>query len=331
MEAILIYQYMVHQYVGIHWTNSILFNGGFQMKRQYSKQKLIGLILIAFIISLCIITAALGYRGQNNIVQASDKPVNTPDYVVDDSVYIPEPKENKGRVPDHIRWEPMLGLYIVKDAYYDPETKSFIIPDHIVTPEPGDDESLRIDLWIKAHPSPDNTLYAGLIAYKKSLDENCTPSSLRLLDNNKVINDVILPLGIAYLDDMLDMVMNQKLFDEPLTYTIEKVAHVDCQPEGAAFCGYEQTHDIWRSNLKKLLSDVETAVIEREKIDIYGVFALPYLSESNVDLLAAYVVENSNFFKSNGFIMNNADHAVLWIADNKNLLDQIKFCVEKYR
>lgn len=50
---------------------------------------------------------------------------NTPSYVwwekADPNVFIPEPDNTDNPPPDFVRWEPMLGCYIYRDAYYNEE------------------------------------------------------------------------------------------------------------------------------------------------------------------------------------------------------------------
>ena len=57
--------------------------------------------------------------------------VTEPAYVwsmeVDPSVYIPEPENIDNPPPKYVRWEPMLGKYVYRDAYYNKELGMIIL------------------------------------------------------------------------------------------------------------------------------------------------------------------------------------------------------------
>lgn len=310
------------------------------MKISISKKN-ISIILSIFTVFLCIATAVFILAENNKVSYASDEQnVNTLDYVADESVYIPEPEENIGKAPDHTRWEPMLGIYVVKEMYYDPETRSFMLPedwDIAEGTETEDNENIRIEAWLEVHSASESALYAGLIAYEKSklsgsYSENYNPlSSIRLVSDSTVVNQTLIPLGVSYLDGMLDLVMNQKLFDVPLSYSIEQITGVVCQPEGMAYDDYEWTHDQWRANMKALLAGVETAVENGESADAYGLFALPYLVRTDPDALAQFLTDQPDLMMQNGFSMDQASDPAAWAQDNAERISSLKDCVEKYK
>jgi hypothetical protein len=196
----------------------------------------------------------------------------------------------------------------------------------------SNNETARIEDWMKENSQTTDKLYAGLLAYRKSLEENPSLSSIRLPGDNVVIVNDIIPLGVPYLNEMLDMVMNQKLFDVPLMYSIEQIAGVSCKPENMSFDDYEPTHDAWRANMKDLLENAETAVKNREDISKYGIFALPYVIDDNTNKeLQSYLASQSDILGKSGLAMKNISDGSTWVQDNKDLITQIRNCVNRYK
>ena len=82
--------------------------------------------------------------------ESSSDDTGTPTYVwwaeVDPSVNIPEPDNTDNPPPDYIRWEPMLGCYIYRDAYYVEELSMVVLEEF---PQELPSESVHIILSVQ--------------------------------------------------------------------------------------------------------------------------------------------------------------------------------------
>jgi len=285
------------------------------------KLKRISIIISSIALALCIFTALV-------VVPKAygNKLPNTPDHVYDESVNIPEPMENKGRVPDHIRWEPMLGLYVDKSAYYDAETKSFVFPM-----APGDGierETNRIYKWIENNRDTKNPLYQILIQYEDSLSApGQSKSSHRQPNDNIVVQKEMIPSGAKYLDQMMDMVFTEKLFTVPLMYAIEQITSTKCQPVDQLYDDQDEPKEQWRASMKSILSKVEGAVKNNEDLTPYGIFALPYLADKRSDPMTAILPA----IQKAGISADGTVGTANWITENKDSIETIRRCVEKYK
>jgi hypothetical protein len=256
---------------------------------------------------------------------------NTLQHVNDETVNIPEPPENKGKVPDHIRWEPMLGCYILKDATYDSNTKSFNIPDGglLSTADP-DNENIRIDDWMSKNKSTKDKFLASLVAYETKKETVLTDFSRYDPSNDDSVTEGLIPLGIPYLNNMMDMVMNKKLFDVPLTYAIGQITGTDCQPKGMSYDDYEQTHNQWRSNMKDLLGGVEKAVKNGDDLSKYGLFVLPYLDQVDKTRAQNFQSKYAKLLQKGGATSDILSDPQ-WLVNNGALVNQIKKCIDAYK
>lgn len=292
-------------------------------------KKRISIILSAVTVLFCAFTIVFFTRGNAAMDNTHG---NKLQHVNDESVYITEPPENKGKVPAHVRWEPMLGYYILKDAKYDPNTKSFIIPDEglLSTADPNNEQA-RIDDWMSKNKNTKDEFLASLAAYETKKETVLSGSSRYLPEKDDSITEGIIPLGIPYLNDMMDMVMNKKLFDVPLTYAIGQITGTDCQPQGMSYDDYEQTHDQWRSNMKSLLGGVEQAVINGDDLSKYGVFVLPYLSDMSADRLEIFQAKNVILLQKLNISSDILSNRNEWTSNNSALISEIKGCIDSYK
>lgn len=286
------------------------------------------IILSAVTVIFCAFTVVLLTKGK---ADGDSTHGNTLQNVYDESVSIPEPPENKGKVPAHIRWEPMLGCYIRNDVKYDPNTKSFIVPDEglLSTADP-DNENIRIDDWMAKNKNTKDKFLTSLVAYETKKETVLTDSSRYFPDKDDSVMKGIVPLGIPYLNDMMDMVMNQKLFDIPLTYAIGQITGTNCQPTGMFYDGYEQTHDQWRSNMKDLLGSVEKAVKSGEDLDKYGLLILPFLDQIDKTRAQKFQDKFADLLQRSG-VMTSILSDPQWLANNGAVVSQLRRCIDTYK
>ena len=88
------------------------------------------------------------------------KEIDAPPYVwwieADPNVYIPEPDNTDKPPPDYLRWEPMLGSYIYRDAYYIEELGMIVLEKYPeLPPEP-------IYITVTVRPEGAGNAYASL-------------------------------------------------------------------------------------------------------------------------------------------------------------------------
>lgn len=289
-------------------------------------KKNICIILSAFTVLLFTFTVVYLTRGNAAIDSTHG---NTLQHINDESVNIPEPPENKGKVPNHIRWEPMLGCYILKDAKYDPDKKSFIIPDEGLNyaVDQNNEAASQID-WLAKNKDTKDKFLASLVAYETKKETVLTNSSQYFPDKDDTVTEGIVPLGIPYLNSMMDMVMNKKLFDVPLTYAIGQITGTDCQPTDMSYDDYEQTHDQWRSNMKNLLGGVEKAVKNGDDLSSYGLFILPYMDQLDVTRKQKFQDKYATLLQKSGTASDLSDPQ--W-STNSALVNQIKTCIDTFK
>lgn len=259
---------------------------------------------------------------------------NSISHVYDESVNIPEPTNNKD-VPSYAKWEPMLGAYISEDLYYDKESKSF--RDKVKYDENyKDSEAYKREKWLEKNRQSSNVLYKSILEWDKSQSESLSFSAIRNIKNEPSFKNNILVLGYDYLPEMVQIVMNDNVWDEPMIAAIECMSGIECLPQGMLLDSAEFKHDIWKKTFKEYMANAKDMVKSKKDIEKLGMFALPFIEEEINNGNTSYtsyiplILSKCEGESKENLSGQDVDYLKKWVAKNNKKITTLKSIIKLY-
>ncbi len=301
------------------------------MRNKNSKKLVILIVIMLFTVFSIVTAIAVGL--DNTTKKNNDEQTNSLAYIYDESVNILEPIDKAAEIPENIYWEPMLGCYVSKELEYNPKTRSFEEVLGNVDPKILEDENREI-YWWENEFDENNEAHMAI----KLMKENwVSTEKMQSIVDQESFQIHIVPLGIDAIDEFLVMAIDKNIFNKTCLSAIGVIGQVNCTEweslgiDSVSMDDNTYHHELWKRNFYEIMAELNSKNVDIDDIDKYGVFILPYLSESyakDTDFINGIISLKFNIKSITG--LKTALTTQRFFEKNSGVILMLEEVIEKY-
>ncbi len=190
--------------------------------------------------------------------------------------------------------------------------------------------------WFEQEYNENNALHKGIVLMKENYIS--THRSDLSIVTQPSFSRFLLPAGVEYLDEMIEMAVDRRLFSAETMSAIGIIANVLFIEDVAYLTDYPMSVDdgeglqqLWIQGFSDMMKELHSLNIDINRMDQYGVFVLPYIRDNydtDPEYFGSYI--NTRFNKETFAGFKTAASAKSFFRKNKQTINMLEEIIDKY-